>query len=95
MTFKLLSLKTEAIHTQTQDFPQKFRLLSQTTCVVTHCAWHVTVQLLEHGHPIVLRGDIPAGVIQEGGLGHELLSVIVEGDGEVRFLPVGWVELHA
>ena len=91
MTFKLLSLKTEAIHRETQDFPRKFRLFSQTTRVVTHCAWYVTVQLPEHGHPIVLRGDIPVGVIQEGGLGHDLLLVIVEGDGKVCFLPVGMV----
>ena len=72
MTFKLLSLKTEAIHRETQDFPRKFRLFSQTTRVVTHCAWYVTVQLPEHRHPIVLRGDIPVGVIQEGGLGEIL-----------------------
>lgn len=61
--------------------------------MVTHCAWDFTVQLPEHGHPVVLWGDIPVGIVYEGGLGHDLLLVIVEGDGKVCLLPAEMIPI--
>lgn len=59
-----------------------------STCTTAYCARDFLVELPEHGQPVLLLGHIPVGIVHEGGLGHDLLLVIAEGDGQVCLLPV-------
>lgn len=60
--------------------------------MIAYCAWDVTVELPEQRHPVILLGHIPIGIVQEGGLGHDFLLVIVESNGKVCLLPVEMIK---
>lgn len=62
--------------------------------MIAYGAQDFTVELSEHRHPIILLGDIPVGIIQEGSLGHDLLLVIVKGNSKVCLFPVEMIQLH-
>lgn len=57
-------------------------------CMIAYCAWEFPVELPEHISPVILIGHIPVGIVQESGMGHDLLLVITESDSKVCLLPV-------
>jgi hypothetical protein len=61
--------------------------------VISYCAWDFTVELLEHGHPVVLLGNIPVGIVQEGGMSHDLLFVIAEGNSKICLFSVEMIKI--
>lgn len=61
--------------------------------LIPYCAWDFTVKFPEHRHPVILLGHIPVGVVQEGGLSHDLLLVIAESNGKVCLLPVEVIKI--
>lgn len=60
--------------------------------MIAYCAWNIRVELPEHRHPVILLGNIPVRIVHKGGLSHDFLSVIVEGNGKVCLFPVKMIK---